>query len=128
MDAIAQPTPQPTPQPPAPAPDVPSEKAAEPPTRLARLRRLPWHGIILFALTCFAAFLRFGWIDRPALWNDEAHVFRRITGTYQDLLNQLQVDGFGPLHYELYWAMAHWSPPSLGQFPQQAHPPQSRGE
>ena len=31
-------------------------------------------------LTAFAAILRFAWIDLPAMWNDEAHTFRRVTG------------------------------------------------
>jgi len=68
---------------------------------------------LLVVLTLFAGFLRFAWIDKPACWNDEAHVFRRVTGTFQDLLDLLQSDGFGPLHYELYWALGHWKPPTL---------------
>ncbi|HEV8606954.1 MAG TPA: glycosyltransferase family 39 protein [Tepidisphaeraceae bacterium] len=67
----------------------------------------PWRLIILLALTCFAGFIRFAWIERPSLWNDEGHTFRRLTGTFQDLLDVLQVSGFSPLHYELYWYIGH---------------------
>ena len=63
-------------------------------------RKIAWHLIILFALTCFAGFIRFAWIERPSLWNDEGHTFRRLTGTFQDLLDVLQSSGFSPLHYE----------------------------
>ncbi len=71
-------------------------------------RQIPWHLIILFALTCFAGFIRFAWIERPSLWNDEGHTFRRLTGTFQDLLDVLQSSGFSPLHYELYWYIGHF--------------------
>src|SRR5688572_6361422 len=65
--------------------------------------RIPWHLLTLAALTLFAFFIRFAWIDRPSLWNDEGHTFRRLTGDFQDLLDVLQVSGFSPLHYLLYW-------------------------
>src|SRR5437762_2386851 len=68
-------------------------------------RKIPYHLIVLLFLTCFAGFIRFAWIDRPSLWNDEGHTFRRLTGSFQDLLDVLQVSGFSPLHYELYWWM-----------------------
>lgn len=84
------------------------------------LLRLPWTLLALLALTIFSAFLRFYWIDRPSLWNDEAHTFRRITGSFQDLLDILQADGFAPLNYEWYWWLAHAlgsSDPRAGQLP-----------
>src|SRR5947207_757996 len=65
------------------------------------------HLYSLLALTAFAAFLRLYYINYPAIWNDEAHVYRRITGTFQELLDIIQNDGFAPLHYELYWWLAH---------------------
>lgn len=77
---------------------------------------MPWTLIILAALTVFAGVLRFAWIDRPTLWNDEAHTFRRVTGSFQELLNILQSDGFAPLHYEMYWALGHWHWPGWGRF------------
>jgi hypothetical protein len=64
---------------------------------------VPWHLLILLGLTIFAGFIRFAWIERPSLWNDEGHTFRRLTGNFQDLLDVLQVSGFSPLHYLLYW-------------------------
>src|ERR1043165_8209349 len=78
-----------------------------PTSEVAPKKAFPYHLIILFALTCFAGYIRFAWIDRPTLWNDEGHTFRRLTGTFQDLLDVLQVSGFSPLHYELYWWMGH---------------------
>src|SRR5688572_12656860 len=76
--------------------------AAQAPRKL-----FPYHLIILLALPCFAGFIRFAWIERPSLWNDEGHTYRRLTGTFQDLLDVLQVAGFSPLHYELYWWMGN---------------------
>lgn len=73
---------------------------------------------ILLVLTLLAGFLRFAWIGQPPLWTDESYTFRRLSGSYQDLLDVLQFDGFGPLHYQLYWWIAHkagnaWSDPKL---------------
>jgi hypothetical protein len=73
---------------------------------------------ILLAITLLGGVLRFAWIDRPALWTDESYTFGRLSGSYQDLLDVLQYDGFGPLHYQLYWWIAHksghaWSDPKL---------------
>lgn len=84
---------------------------AKPPSSL--LNRYAW--LILILLTLFAGFIRFAWIDRPTCWNDEAHTFRRLTGDFKDLLAWLQIDGFGPLHYEIYWAFNHWDSASAGK-------------
>src|SRR5205085_11343600 len=81
--------------------------ADAPQTQAVPRRKIHWHLIVLGALTCFAGFIRFAWIERPTLWNDEGHTFRRLTGTFHDLLDVLQVSGFSPLHYELYWWMGH---------------------
>jgi len=82
----------------APPDEAPAEQASP-------KKSFPYHLLVLLALTFFAGFIRFAWIERPSLWNDEGHTFRRLTGTFQDLLDVLQVSGFSPLHYELYWWM-----------------------
>src|SRR5687767_3522746 len=69
----------------------------------ALLERWRWHLWVLLGLTVFSGFLRFYWIDRPSLWNDEAHTFRRMTISFQYLLDILSADGFGPLMYEWYY-------------------------
>src|SRR5258706_9843147 len=79
--------------------------AEAPAAQAAPKKSFPYHLLVLLALTCFAGFIRFAWMERPTLWNDEGHTFRRLTGTFQDLLDVLQVSGFSPLHYELYWWM-----------------------
>src|ERR1041385_1784620 len=88
----------------------PEVSAASRPSLLAscltHLRRAG-HLYLLLILTAFAAFLRLYYINYPAIWNDEAHVYRRITGSFQELLDIIQNDGFAPLHYELYWYLAH---------------------
>ena len=65
---------------------------------ISRLFRAPW--IALLAITLFAGILRFSFLDRPAIWSDEAMTHARICGSYQDLLDVLQFNGFVPLHYE----------------------------
>ena len=64
-------------------------------------------------LTLIGGGLRFGWIDRPAIWGDESATLGRVCGSYQDLLDRLQYDGFGPLHYEAYWWIAKGFPYSF---------------
>ena len=59
--------------------------------------------LILLLLTLAGGGLRFLSLDRPDIWGDEASTFRRTCGTYGQLLDNLQDDGFVPLHYELYW-------------------------
>jgi 4-amino-4-deoxy-L-arabinose transferase-like glycosyltransferase len=36
-------------------------------------------------------------------------VFRRVCGTFKQLMDQLEVTGFVPLHYWLYWSIAHFT-------------------
>src|ERR1041385_3152663 len=58
---------------------------------------------LLLAITIFGGVLRLVRLDQPPLWADEAHTFTRVCGTYQQLIDILQYNGFVPLHYELYW-------------------------
>jgi len=55
-----------------------------------------------------AALLHFTFLDRPAIWIDDAMTFRRVTGTYRQMLGELHADGFGPLHYQAYWLLARY--------------------
>jgi len=64
------------------------------------------HVLALLLITLFGGILRFSYIDRPPLWGDEAMTYSRVAGTYRELLGQLVKDGFGPLHYSAYWALA----------------------
>src|SRR3954469_3370754 len=43
--------------------DAPPAEA--PAVQAARKNRFPYHLLVLLALTCFAGFIRFAWIDRP---------------------------------------------------------------
>jgi hypothetical protein len=70
------------------------------PVRVMRPRR--WHVWMLVAITLLGGFLRFWKIDQPAIWGDEASTFMRICGSYQDMIDILQFNGFVPLHYEVY--------------------------
>ena len=65
---------------------------------------------LLIGITFFGGFLRFWKISQPPLWGDEAATFSRICGSYQDLLDILQFNGFVPLHYELYQWIAGGMP------------------
>ncbi len=60
----------------------------------------------LLLITIAAGLFRFLWIDKPACWTDEAYTFRRLVASFQDLLDVLQYDGFGPLLYEFNWWLA----------------------
>src|SRR5687767_8792576 len=65
--------------------------------------------ILLALITLLGAFLRFVSLDQPALWGDEAFTFSRVCGSYRQMLDILQTDGFMPLHYSLYWWIGqHW--------------------
>src|ERR1019366_10521918 len=73
--------------------------------------RRNWAMPILGVLTLLGAIIRFSYLNRPCLWGDEAMVYWRTCGTYADLLEVLQRDGFGPLHYELQWLIGnHFKP------------------
>ncbi|HSV15683.1 MAG TPA: glycosyltransferase family 39 protein [Tepidisphaeraceae bacterium] len=74
------------------------------------LRRY-WQLLVLLLITAIGAIIRFTHLAHPTLWNDEALVYWRTCGTYQQLLDVLRNDGFGPLHYELHWLIAqHFKP------------------
>jgi len=64
-----------------------------------------WHLIALAAVTAAGAGLRFFRMDRPTLWGDEAATFSRVNGSYYEMLEYLQYDGFPPIHYQLYWLL-----------------------
>ena len=68
------------------------------------------HLYLLLALTVFGGALRFAFLEKPAIWGDEAATLGRVCGSYQDLLDRLQYDGFGPMHYEAYWWIANGFP------------------
>src|SRR4051812_45229577 len=79
--------------------------APAPAPPLATSNKQPATLLLLLALTAVAAVFRFTRLDLPPLWGDEAFTYSRVAGTYRDLLDVLQYNGFGPLHYELYWAI-----------------------
>lgn len=56
-------------------------------------------------LTLIAGAARLASAAVPALWNDEAQTFRRVSGTFAELLAALRNDAFPPLHYYVYWAL-----------------------
>jgi hypothetical protein len=66
--------------------------------------------VIVGLLTIFGGALRFSFLDRPPIWGDEAMTFMRVSGTYRQLLERLEDDGFGPLHYQAYWVLRQWRP------------------
>lgn len=71
-----------------------------------RLRFIVHHSsFIVVCLTLLAAILRFMFLDRPAIWGDEAMTFARVCGTWQQLLDELKIAGFAPLHYVLLWSV-----------------------
>ncbi len=80
------------------------------------------HYLLLVLVILLGAGLRFFKLDQPAIWGDEALTYSRICGSYQDLIDVLQFDGFVPLHYELYqWIAAGM--PTRGKIEQEAtHP------
>src|SRR4051812_23420006 len=81
---------------------VPTRPAAPRPPAISFWRRTS-HAWLLLSITLFGGVLRFTRIGQPPLWADEAHTYSRVCGTYQQLIDILQYNGFVPLHYELYW-------------------------
>jgi len=77
-----------------------------PPARAKRRR--PWHWLILIALTALAGASRFYKLDHPPVWGDEASTFRRVSGSFGDMLETLERDPFTPLFYEAEWAMRQY--------------------
>lgn len=66
-------------------------------------RKTAW---AVIALTVFGGVARFATSARIPLWNDEAHTFRRVSGTFGQLNAILSHDAFPPLHYYAYWMLA----------------------
>src|SRR3954466_6640820 len=64
----------------------------------------------ILLLTLVGGFLRFAYLDRPAIWCDEAATFMRVCGTFQQLVDELVIAGFAPLHYLLYWWIRQHTP------------------
>lgn len=62
----------------------------------------------VLVLTLLAALLRLCFLDRPGIWNDESATYGRVNGSFWQLLEVLQNDGFAPLHYELYFFLARF--------------------
>lgn len=73
--------------------------------------------LTLFLLTLLAGVLRFAYIDKPAIWGDEAATWRRICGSYQQMVDELRVAGFMPGNYVLTWWIKEGFPIS-GEFRQ----------
>jgi 4-amino-4-deoxy-L-arabinose transferase-like glycosyltransferase len=68
--------------------------------------------LALLLITLIGGAIRFTHLAEPTLWNDEVLVYWRTCGTYQQLIDILRNDGFGPLHYELHWVLAQHFKPS----------------
>ena len=83
---------------PAPAADEPVVERPHSPARPSHL-----HLWLLLAITILGFALRFAYPTRPLLWGDDAYTVYRTHADYQSMLDILQMDGFTPLHYELYW-------------------------
>lgn len=66
------------------------------------------YAIALTGITLLAGILRFTALGRIGIWGDEAATYGRVNGSFWQLLEVLQYDGFAPLHYELYFALARW--------------------
>ena len=72
--------------------------------------------IALLAITTLGGFLRFYRIDRPYVWGDEASTYRRVSGTYDEMLKTLERDPFTPLFYSFEWALRTWGHVHLTPF------------
>lgn len=73
-----------------------------PTTDLSRRAAMWW----VVGLSVLGAVLRFWKLDSPGIWGDEAATYGRVNGSYWDLMEVLQFDGFMPLHYQIYYLMA----------------------
>lgn len=60
---------------------------------------------VVTLLTLLGGAFRFATIDRPGLWYDEAQTYRRVCGTFAQMMGQLRGDGFMPLHYWVEWCI-----------------------
>lgn len=90
-------------------------------TRSVAARTPRWHWWALILVTLFGGVLRFAWLDRPAIWGDEAQTFMRVCGTYGQMLDELATTRFMPLHYEAMWLLGQAFP---DRTPAQALTPQ----
>lgn len=64
----------------------------------------PKHPLLtLLLLTLVAGVLRFASLDKPAVWGDEAQTWRRISGSWQQMVDELRIAGFMPGNYVLTW-------------------------
>lgn len=64
-------------------------------------------GLLLLLLTVAGGIFRFATLTRLSLWYDEAQTFRRVSGSFADLMHALHSDGFTPLHYWMEWGIGH---------------------
>jgi hypothetical protein len=89
---------------------IPVPPAPPPPPVSPAVRPRPWSGLHpIYPLILLAILLRMMLVPtRPPLWGDEAMTYSRVCGSFRDMLDYLQRDGFVPLHYEIYWLLAHF--------------------
>jgi len=78
----------------------------EPPPKIKRPVR--WHLLALFALTLLAGVTRFVALDRPTIWYDEASTFRRVSGTFGQMLETIEDDPFDPIFYQAEWLVRQY--------------------
>ena len=96
----------------------PAEPSPDPATRGEAAYAAWWRSpvfapvLALVLLTLLGGAARFSFLNRPCLWGDEALVYWRTSGTYGQMLDVLQDDGFVPLHYELAWAISRVARPT----------------
>ena len=96
----------------------PAEPSPDPATRGEAAYAAWWRSpvfapaLALVLLTLLGGATRFSFLNRPCLWGDEALVYWRTSGTYGQMLDVLQDDGFVPLHYELAWAISRVARPT----------------
>ncbi len=79
-----------------------------------------FHYVILTIVFLFGTALRFSDLSHPGIWKDEASTYWRVSGTYGQMLDILQYDGFMPLHYEMYFVLGRLtdlSPAMMRQIP-----------
>src|SRR5690349_16100287 len=101
-EVIVSPPASPTPKSAASQPAAASSAAPVRPWRPGFLART-WHLWALLAITVIGGTLRFYHLERPPIWYDEANTFARVTGTWDQMFDQLKTDGFMPLHYVITW-------------------------
>src|SRR3954452_18321876 len=94
-----------------PVPDTMPEPLPPPREETARRNSLSFilhPSSLVLLITVLGGVLRFAYLDRPAIWGDEAATFMRVCGTFQQLVDELVIAGFAPLHYLLYcWIGQH---------------------